>query len=393
MEAIITYRPDAQKTPGLFDRILTNEVLLDICLRVTGQSRFRVVKDHSTYNRGRLVFLEYGGIVNYISLSEANIGGRNSSLQSVPTAINMFYADQRQNKRLCYYFIPHVGNAFTDYHLFIYRLLMTAGIDFLNIGDYYQQHVLPYRNVDDLIIDRRENQTSNSSNNSSYVSKTSDKIQIYAKTFGASKYESTLLAIAISHIADRPIDLFNICEQDLTKLPQASLNTIEGLGNISMHYTSLFLDKREYLQQSDRSELRSASYTFNLFNRLGAKKCALCGCEIPEIIQGAHIWGVAQISRTPGLDDDTKFNHAVSGHNGLWLCQNHHKLFDSNIILLDNDGFVRLKDNLVTDNVAFIRSTTFRTSVDARFLSAEFKDYLAKRNETLDLEHSYRLAV
>ena len=393
MEAIITYRPDAQKTPGLFDRILTNEVLLDICLRVTGQSRFRVVKDRSTYNRGRLVFLEYGGIVNYISLSEVNIGGRNSSLQSVPTAINMFYADQRQNKRLCYYFIPHVGNAFTDYHLFIYRLLMTAGIDFLNIGDYYQQHVLPYRNVDDLIIDRRENQTSNSSNNSSYVSKTSDKIQIYAKTFGASKYESTLLAIAISHIADRPIDLFNICEQDLTKLPQASLNTIEGLGNISMHYTSLFLDKREYLQQSDRSELRSASYTYNLFNRLGAKKCALCGCEIPEIIQGAHIWGVAQISRTPGLDDDTKFNHAVSGHNGLWLCQNHHKLFDSNIILLDNDGFVRLKDNLVTDNVAFIRSTTFRTSVDARFLSAEFKDYLAKRNETLDLEHSHRLAV
>ena len=393
MEAIITYRPDAQKTPGLFDRILTNEVLLDICLRVTGQSRFRVVKDRSTYNRGRLVFLEYGGIVNYISLSEANIGGRNSSLQSVPTAINMFYADQRQNKRLCYYFIPHVGNAFTDYHLFIYRLLMTAGIDFLNIGDNYQQHVLPYKNVDDLIIDRRENQTSNSSNNSSYVSKTSDKIQIYAKTFGASKYESTLLAIAISHIADRPIDLFNICEQDLTKLPQASLNTIEGLGNISMHYTSLFLDKREYLQQSDRSELRSASYTFNLFNRLGAKKCALCGCEIPEIIQGAHIWGVAQISRTPGLDDDTKFNHAVSGHNGLWLCQNHHKLFDSNIILLDNDGFVRLKDNLVTDNVAFIRSTTFRTSVDARFLSAEFKDYLAKRNETLDLEHSHRLAV
>jgi len=393
MEAIITYRPDAQKTPGLFDRILTNEVLLDICLRVTGQSRFRVVKDNSTYNRGRLLILEYEGVVNYVSLSEASIEGRNSSLQSVPTAINMFYADQRSYKRLCYYFIPHVGNAFTDYHLFVYRLLMTAGVNFLNIGSYYQQQVLPYRNVDDLIIDRRENQTSNSSNNSSYVSKTSDKIQIYAKTFGASKYESTLLAVAISRIADRPIDLFNICEQDLTKLPQASVNTIEGLGNISMHYTSLFLDRREYLQQSDRTELRSASYTYNLFNRLGAKKCALCGCEIPEIIQGAHIWGVAQISRTPELDDDTKFNHAVSGHNGLWLCQNHHKLFDSNIILLDDDGFVRLKDNLVADNVAFIRSTTFRTSLDARFLSNEFRSYLAKRNETLDLEHSHRLAI
>ena len=326
MEAIITYRPDAQKTPGLFDMILTREVLLDICQLVTGQSRFRVVKDRSTYNRGRLLLVEYEGIINYVSLSEASIDGRNSSLQSVPTAINMFYADQRQNKRLCYYFIPHIGNAFTDYHLFVYRLLMTAGVDFLNIGSYYQQSVLPYRNIDDLIIDRRANQTSNSSNNSSYVSKTSDKIQIYAKTFGASKYESTLLAVAISHIADRPIDLFNICEQDLTRLPQASMNTIESLGNISMHYTSLFLDKREYLQQTDRTELRSASYLYNLFNRLGSKKCALCGCEIPEIIQGAHIWGVAQISRTSELDDETKFGHAVSGHNGLWLCQNHHSL-------------------------------------------------------------------
>jgi Predicted restriction endonuclease len=270
---------------------------------------------------------------------------------------------------------------------------MTAGVDFLNIGRYYQQSVLPYRNIDDLIIDRRENQTSNSSNNSSYVSKTSDKIQIYAKTFGASKYESTLLAVAISHIADRPIDLFNICEQDLTRLPQASLNTIESLGNISMHYTSLFLDRREYLQQTDRTELRSASYLYNLFNRLGSKKCALCGCEIPEIIQGAHIWGVAQISKTLGLDDNTKFSHAVNGHNGLWLCQNHHKLFDSNIILIDNDGIVRIKDSLVTDDVAFIRNTTFKPSLDVRVLSDEFRGYLARRNETVDLIHSHRLAV
>ena len=171
------------------------------------------------------------------------------------------------------------------------------------------------------------------------------------------------------------------------------MNTIESLGNISMHYTSLFLDKREYLQQTDRTELRSASYLYNLFNRLGSKKCALCGCEIPEIIQGAHIWGVAQISRTSELDDETKFGHAVSGHNGLWLCQNHHKLFDANIILLDNEGYVRIKDSLVTDDVAFIRNTTFKPSLDARVISDEFRGYLARRNETVDLIHSHRLAV
>jgi len=116
MEAIITYRPDAQKTPGHFDRILTLDVLTDICQLVTGQSSFRVVKDRSTYNKGRLVLVEYEGTTYYVSLSEENIGGRNSGVQSVPTAINLYYSDSNPNKRLCYYFIPHNGNAFTNYY-------------------------------------------------------------------------------------------------------------------------------------------------------------------------------------------------------------------------------------------------------------------------------------
>ena len=165
------------------------------------------------------------------------------------------------------------------------------------------------------------------------------------------------------------------------------------LGNISMHYTSLYLDRREYLEQSDRTVLRSASYLYNLFSRLGTKRCALCGCEIQEIIQGAHIWGVSQIAKSSEFNDDAKFDHAVSGHNGLWLCANHHKLFDSNIILFDNEGYVRIKDDLVTDDVAFIRGTTFRTSLETRILSNEFREYLIRRNETLDLTNSQRLVM
>lgn len=299
MIATITYRPNAQKTPGLFDAILTDAILTDICQKVTGQNKYRIVKDKSTYNKGRLVYVEYEGVIYYISLSEVSIEGRNSSLQSVPSAINLFYADTRLNKQLCYYFMPHNGNAFTDYHLFIYKLLMTAGVRFLNIEQYYHQPITAYNNVDDLIIDRRDNQGGNSSNNSSYVSKSSDAIQIYAKTFGASKYESTLMAIAISHIADRPVELYNICEQDLKKLPQASINTIESLGNISLYYTTLFLDKHQPADESERAKLRSASYLYNLYNRIGYKRCALCNCEISEIIQGAHIWGVSQISHSP----------------------------------------------------------------------------------------------
>ena len=393
MIATITYRPNAQKTPGLYDTILTDAVLKDICQRITGQNRYRVVRDLSTYNKGRLVLVEYHNVIYYVSLSEISIEGRNSSLQSVPTAINLYYADIHPNKQLCYYFMPHNGNAFTDYHIFIYKLLMTAGVRFLNIEQYYHYEIEAYHNVDDLIIDRRDNQIGNSSNNSSYVSKSTDSIQIYAKTYGASKYESTLLAIAVSHIADRPIELYNICEKDLKKLPQASINTIETLGNISLYYTTLFLDKHLSVDESERTKLRSASYLYNLYNRLGYKKCALCSCEIPEIIQGAHIWGVSQISRCNHLDEETKFSHAISGNNGLWLCQNHHKLFDSNIIMIDRNGHIRIKDGLVAKDIAFIRNTTFKNSLDDSILTDDFRWYIAKRNEELDLEHSHELAV
>lgn len=391
MAAKITYRANAQKTPGLYDTILTKQVLDDICLKVTGQSNYTVVKDTSTYNKGRLVFVEFNGMVNYVTLSEVRIGGRNSSLQSVATALNMFYADNRPKKRLCYYFMPHEGNAFTDYHLFAYRLLMTAGVIFLNIKKYCQLPVSRYNNVDDLIVDRSKNKKGNSSNNSSYISKSIDKIQIYAKTFGANKYESTLLAVAVSKIADRPVDLYNICEQDLKKLPKPSRTTIESLRNIHMLYTSLSLDKHQYMEQEDKTVMRSPTYLYNLLNRIGPKRCALCGCEIQEIIQAAHIWGVAQISKDKSVDDNKKFEHAISGHNGIWLCQNHHRLFDSNIILIDNDGKVRIKDGLVPTNVAFIRNTTSIVALDGAVLSDDFKFYIDRRNQNLDLTNSQPL--
>ncbi len=317
MTAIITYRPDAQKTPGLYDRILTYKILRDICIRVTGQDDFNIIRDTSTYNKGRLITIEYGGIKSFVSLSEVSVEGRNQSVQSIPTAINLYYADSNPNKALYYYFMPHKGNYFTDYHLFYFRLLKTAGVIFLNLLDYYPAGINAFENVDELIDERNDNRETNSSNNSSFISKTSDKVQIYAKTYGASKYESTLLAIAVAAITDRPIDLYNICEQDLTRLPQSSLNTINAIGNIQIHDTSITLEKRIFINQAKNNEFRSPIYQRNLLQRLGRKHCALCGCEIPEIIQGAHVWGVAEIARDDHFSDDIKFNHAISGENGL----------------------------------------------------------------------------
>ena len=92
MTAIITYHVHAQKTPNLFRVLLTPEVLTDITYRVTGQRRYVVNPITTSYNRGRLLTIEYSGCTNYVSLSEIENLGRNSSLQSVPTALNIFFA-------------------------------------------------------------------------------------------------------------------------------------------------------------------------------------------------------------------------------------------------------------------------------------------------------------
>lgn len=393
MAAIITYRPNAQKTPGFYDRILKKEILRDICSRVTGQDDFSVIYDTSTYNKGRLITIEYEGIKSFVSLSEVSVEGRNQSVQSIPTAINLYYADNNPNKGLYYYFMPHDGNYFTDYHLLYFRLLKTAGVVFLNLLDYYPAGINAFESIDELIDERNDNRETNRSNNSSFISKTSDKVQIYAKTYGASKYESTLLAIAAAAITDRPIDLYNICEQDLTRLPQSSLNTINAMGNISIHDTSITLEKRTFISQAGNNEFRSPIYQRNLLQRLGRKHCALCGCEIAEIIQGAHVWGVAEIARDNHFSDDIKFDHAISGENGLWLCQNHHKLFDSHYLSFNMDGHILIPSNLRAEDGQFIHAITENESLGNQIMTDNFKWYLSRRNSIRDYSHYQRLVV
>jgi hypothetical protein len=63
---------------------------------------------------------------------------------------------------------------------------------------------------------------------------------------------------------------------------------------------------------------RSPSFKFGVIKRCG-EMCAFCEISNPELLDAAHIRGVAQ----NGSDDD---------RNGLILCANHHKAFDKGLI-------------------------------------------------------------
>lgn len=403
---LFEYKKHAQKQKNHYDRILSKEILRNICRQITGKEKYKVKVSEDGYNKGRLITLEYKGVKNYITLSEKEISGRNSSMQSVPTALNLFYADETKEKRLYYYFLPSLsGNAFTEYHMSYYRLLKTAGVIFLNLPQDIQ--VDAYEEIDDFIIQRDAQRSSNKANKSSYITQDRKSIQIYAKVYGANKYESTLYGIVASILAKRcnkQVYLYNIVEQDLSELPKSSRDTLLSLGNVHIvdtlvseeekKFNTVLSEKSESASEEQASgegdvrradsgkQLRSNLYIYNLLQSLGHKKCIMCDCEISEIIQACHIWSISAI-KSSNASDDEKFRHATSGSNGLWLCPNHHKLFDTNIIRLDEEGNICFKNNLPESHTNFLSKVTLNSRIDGCILTDEMRFYIRNRNKLI----------
>jgi len=125
--------------------------------------------------------------------------------------------------------------------------MLTAGIDFLNHAEYLSQPLNPFISVEDVIAARNINKERNQSNNSSYVTKGDNHIiQIYGKTYGANKYETTLFCIAFSRISNNQIELYQICEQDLKAIPQRCANVISSLGNVRIIQTDLTMERNSF---------------------------------------------------------------------------------------------------------------------------------------------------
>lgn len=385
----------SKQTGESFKNQITDDALKDICYKLTGLTTFDVnfvdndYQDEfltASYNHGRLAILQFQDEVYFITFSEIDVRGRNQSVQSVPTAFNIFYMCPYTKKHLCYYFIAKTGNPDTNYHRFIYQLMVTIGFQFLN-KPYNNPTFAPVKlkSVEDLIIARDLNRTSNSSNNSTYVDiDSSGQYEAFCKTYGASKYESSLICYAMSAIVpdDAMIQLYQIIEGNLTVLPEASTDVLKKMGKFNLIETDMEFEKHAF-SSSRGDTLRSPQYQYNLHERLGRKRCAFCGCEIPEVIQGAHIWPVAEIRADKHLTLEEKIKCAIDGDNGLWLCENHHKLFDRNILKLNTDGELEVSTLITKDDLDFVENITPFKSLNASVTTSSFIHYLNLRNRNV----------
>ena len=370
-----------QKRDYTYRDLLTPNILKDVCSRLTGKLDYTVTFIDDC-NIGRLAELQYRGKRYFITFSETEPGkGRNYSFQSVSSALNTWAIETGGTGNLYFYFLPMVGNYKSAYFSFMYRLMRTSGVIFMNADLFLDNPVVAFNSIADLSLTRKDNRSSKSNNNSSYITIGEDRsVQVYAKTYGANKYESTLFGMALSQITDESIDMYQICEGGLKQLPERSLQALDivGGGRIKVIPTDMTMEIAHF---NESDSLRSPQYMYNLLALHGMKKCSLCSCDIPEIIQGAHIWGVSQIKHTHGLSLDQKLKYALDGENGLWLCENHHKMFDANVISFKQDGKVILRNNLMQTQKDFIEWATPSMCLPEKLISSKgFRFYLSKRH-------------
>lgn len=366
-----------------YEDLLTAEILTDVCRRITGRTQYTVDFDDEGYNIGRLATLEYQGRISYISFFESEIRSRNSSFQSFPSALVRYHQEENANKGIYFYFLPTNGNIETPYFIFMYRLMKTAGTVFLNEEDNLENEVVPFNSVEDITAQRNLNRGRNRGNRSTYVTADEDNTwQIYGKTYGANKYETTLLALAIHGITAQ-LELYEIPEGNLRLLPDSAREVLIALG-ITVITSNLAIEREQYLREDS---LRSPTYIYNLLEKLGDKKCALCNCEIPQIIQGAHVWPVASIKNTANINQAEKLEFALDGDNGLWLCNNHHKLFDIHYLYLNTEGRIKYKSNITENEGDFICNVTINPQIRAEILTPVFLQHLARRNRRLNEAH------
>ena len=265
--------------------------------------------------------------------------------------------------------------------------MKTIGFEFLNFP--YDSPVVGFVSIVDMECARNKNRNSQKANCSTFITRNENgEYEAYCNTYGANKYESSLICYAMSEINgnQKSMKLYEFLEGNLQELPKASLDVLRKMDSFEIIKTNRELEKQ--ILESDSQNLRSPTYYLNLFNKLGDKHCALCSCNIPDIIQGAHIWPVSSIRAALAMDINTKLQHATNADNGIWLCENHHKLYDSNLIAILNDGTVQYSKTISSIYIPYLHNITENTRLPSVYLNDNFRNYINIRNSKLNL-YSY----
>ena len=224
---------------------LRDKDFLSICQLTTGQSNFLiqwlppessvvVAGKRFKYNVGNLIKVRFEQAVFYVSIAIPNNDGRNSYFQQVGPAYRQFLEESNPKKDFVFYALPKsrpddFGRVLTHYHHFMYSILSAAGVDG-NWSEFLGRRPKVFKNIDELV--QKRNRLSKKNNNASYayLDRESDSINLFLKTYGASKYESFFMSLAAINIEPKKcIRIFELEEGELTGLPIWASEHIESV--------------------------------------------------------------------------------------------------------------------------------------------------------------------
>lgn len=394
-------RLGAQEKVQNVNSILTDVDFAKICKKLTKQTQYEIQWVDERI-KGKMFVLETDDSIYYITYTPKVVGGRNSYLQSVPTAFGLYLKESinsSKSTQFCLYFTPVGGGNKTRYHQFMYRLLKSIGIVFLNAEEgLCGLQLREYQNVRELIKDRENNRSRNSYNQSSYITDVGTSYYIYGKTFGANQKETTMLCMALCNISDKPIILFQVPDNDSDYLSKADIDTIVNYASrhgkvrieiLDDNYEFAEEDEHKYSPVPTEEGLRDPRFIYNLLEKTnGHKCCSLCHCEIESIVQGAHIYPVQAIKRRDDLTHEEKLRMATDKNNGIWLCENHHKLFDRGLIRFDG-GKLQIMPRLNTSDAEFVKTISTCDEIPSDIYTPEMDSYFQIRDEFYRQEKFY----
>lgn len=410
---VITIHPHSQKSRaenedqnGIYwPEFLSNDDFKEICRLATGRTDYKVVwlddddyvssgGRNYTYNVGNLAQVSFENKTTYVTLGNPNNDGRNSYFQQIGPAYRVYLEDNSVDKSFMFYALPKerpddFGRVYTLYHHFMYAVLNAAGIKG-NWEEFLKATPRTFNNIEQLIASR--NRLSKKNNNASYAYYEADEdaFYLFLKTYGASKYESFFLALAaISIETEKSIKIRELEEGELTGLPTWAQDHIEALskGRVRCRPLNKGMDEHREPVIMFPPSLRTPRYRVNVRNRCGEEVCAFCDNNDPRDIQAAHIWDVHKLKQLSVENDENKelWDYAADGHNGLWLCTSHHRPFDSNTLLIDEDGNVIYNSMISKKVIIELRKSITKAKVDPTLITKELIFYLKKRHSYIDI--------
>ena len=342
---------------------MTEDEYKDIVNRSVGDVDFIVKEDFRGHNSGQYIKLKMADTIKYICLSRKIASeSRNAFiLQNFPSAYQ-HYLEEKNPKKLFEYYIRDFSTSHPPFAIFSYKLLLTGGIKILNLDKVRVSenailfdYTTPFNDYKQMRTYRLNLSKRNSSNNSTTFEENDDEISVYGKSYGANGRETTAICLALSRLVPgKNIKLYNVNETDKNHLADIDPANRYILENIGIELND---DRMDFESNDERviAKRNTRLFHYNLLQKYKEKKCYLCGCDIEKVIQGAHIYSSTDILHS-SVSEEEKTKQIVDADNGIWLCANHHLLFDY-LLIYFKERYLYASDTLNKNQIEYIKNS------------------------------------